>query len=190
MSKYLIIYANPRHEGHSGYLLQQVESRLAARGADFEVIDLYRIGYDPILKPTELYSAPNRVIDPQNIEFQKKIKAATSLLFIYPTWWQAPPAILKGFIDRVFTSGFAFTYVNGLPIGLLKDKKAAAFTTSGSPAFFHFITGNPALKVLLKYTLAFCGMRTKGFSLGRALHLNENGHELELTADRIVEYIM
>lgn len=190
MSKYLIIFANPRHDGHGGYLLNQVETAFQAYGADFETIDLYRIGYDPILKATELYSIGNSHIDAQNIEFQEKIRAASSLLFIYPTWWQSPPAILKGFIDRVFTSGFAFKYYYGLPVGLLKNKKAAAFTSSGGPSFYQFITGNPALKVLLKYTLAFSGMRTRGYALGRASRLEENKAELDRIAKRIVKYLL
>lgn len=189
MSKYIIIYANPRHDGHGGYLLDQVEKRFQESGADFETIDLYRIGYDPVLKETELYSAGNRHIDAQNLMFQEKIKAASSLLFIYPTWWQSPPAMLKGFIDRVFTGGFAFTYAYGLPVGLLKNKKAAAFT-SGSPAFIQFFTGNPALKVLLKYTLAFSGMSTRGYALGRASGLENNKKELEDIAKRIVKYLL
>ncbi|MDP3836820.1 MAG: NAD(P)H-dependent oxidoreductase [bacterium] len=190
MSKYLIIYANPRHDGHGGYLLEQVEKGFENYGADFETIDLYRIGYDPVLKETELYSTGNRHIDAQNLLFQEKIKTASSLLFIYPTWWQAPPAMLKGFIDRVFTSGFSFTYAYGLPVGLLKNKKAAAFTSSGSPSFYQFFTGNPALKVLLKYTLAFSGMRTRGYALGRASSLETNKKELEDIAKRIVKYLL
>ncbi|MGE5426085.1 MAG: NAD(P)H-dependent oxidoreductase [Bacillota bacterium] len=189
MPKNLIIYANPRRNSHSGYLLQQVEDRLREAGASFETIDLYQIGYDPVLKEQELYSAGNRQVDQQTIDFQEKIKAADSLLFIYPTWWQAPPAILTGFIDRVFTSGFAFEYRLGLPRPLLKGKRAAAFTTIGSPAFFHFVTGSPALKILLKYTLAFCGFQTKGFTMSESDHLDQNKEELKEIAAGIVKFL-
>lgn len=190
MSKYLIIYAHPSQEGHCAHLLAQVVKKLKQRQADFEIIDLYALGYDPVLKNSELYSAGRKEISEQNQVFQDKIKAANRLLFIYPTWWQNLPAILKGFLDRVFTSGFGFIYKNNLPVGVLKGKKAAAFTTSGGPILYtRFFTNLASLKVLLKHTLGFCGMQTRGFILGKARKLENNKEKLEKIAERIVNYL-
>jgi NAD(P)H dehydrogenase (quinone) len=190
MSKYLIIYAHPNHEGHCGYLLSRIQEKLEKNKADWEIIDLYALNYDPVLKDSELYSAGRREVSPENLGFQEKIKAADRLLFIYPTWWQNMPAILKGFLDRVFSSRFGFVYKNGLPVGLLKDKKAAAFTTSGGPSLYtHFITGSSSLRVLLKHTLGFCGIQTKGFLLGRAQKLENNKERLDNMADKIMKYL-
>lgn len=190
MSKYLIIYAHPSHEGHCGYLLKQVENKFKQKDIDYELIDLYQLNYNPILKNEELYSAGRKEIDDQNLAFQEKIKTAESLLFIYPTWWQNIPAILKGFLDRVFTSDFGFYYKNGLPIGLLKGKKAAAFTSCGGPILYtRFFTGNSSLKVLLKHVLGFCGMKTKGFLLGSARGLEKNKNKLDKISEKIVKYL-
>lgn len=190
MSKYLIIYANPSHEGHCGYLLKQVSAALTEKGVEASLIDLYALGYDPVLKDSELYSAGRKEIDSQNQSFQEQIKKADFLLFIYPTWWQNLPAILKGFLDRVFTSDFGFVYKNGLPVGLLKGKKAAAFTSSGGPSIYtRFFTGNSSLTVLLKHTLAFCGMNTKGFLLGKARKVEKNQQELDRIATKILKYL-
>lgn len=133
MPKYLIIFAHPKRDSHSGYMLEQVEKRLKAASQDFETLDLYQMNYDPILKKEELYGDNERKVATETLIIQDKIRGAKRLIFIYPTWWQAPPAILKGFIDRVFTSKFAFVYKQGMPIGLLGGKKAAVFTTTGSP---------------------------------------------------------
>lgn len=190
MSKYLIVYAHPNHEGHCGYLLKRVLEKLEQNKADREIIDLYAGGYDPILKDGELYSAGHREVSPENLTFQEKIKAADRLLFIYPTWWQNMPAILKGFLDRVFTGGFGFVYKNGLPLGLLKGKKAAAFTSSGGPLLYtRFLTGSSSLKVLLRHTLGFCGMETKGFLIGGARKLESNQKKLDSIADKIIKYL-
>jgi NAD(P)H dehydrogenase (quinone) len=190
MSKYLIIYAHPSHEGHCAYLLKKVSATLVEKNEETAIIDLYAIGYDPILKNNELYSAGRKEIDSQNQTFQEQIKNADFLLFIYPTWWQNMPAILKGFLDRVFTGGFGFVYKNGLPVGLLKGKKAAAFTSSGGPLLYtRFFTGNSSLKVLLKHTLAFCGMSTKGFILGSARKVEDNQKELSRIATKIINYL-
>ena len=164
--------------------------KLEKNKADWEIIDLYALNYDPVLKDSELYSAGRREVSPENLGFQEKIKAADRLLFIYPTWWQNMPAILKGFLDRVFSSRFGFVYKNGLPVGLLKGKKAAAFTTSGGPSLYtHFITGSSSLRVLLKHTLGFCGIQTKGFLLGRAQKLENNKERLDNMADKIMKYL-
>ncbi len=190
MSKYLIVFAHPSHEGHSGYLLAQIKERLEKARADFEIIDLYQLNYDPTLKMSELYSADQKEVTDQNLDFQNKIKVADRLLFIYPTWWQNMPAILKGFIDRVFTSGFGFIYFKGIPIGQLKNKKAAAFTSSGGPAIYtRFFTNSSSLRILLKHVLGFCGMQTEGFLLGNARKLEDNKERLNLMADKILAYL-
>lgn len=139
---------------------------------------------------SELYSAGQKEVSEQNLDFQRKIKAADRLLFIYPTWWQNMPAILKGFIDRVFTGGFGFVYIKGIPIGQLKNKKAAAFTSSGGPAIYtRFFTNSSSLRVLLKHVLGFCGMQTKGFLLGNARDLEKNKARLNLMADKILTFL-
>ncbi|MDD3285562.1 MAG: NAD(P)H-dependent oxidoreductase [Patescibacteria group bacterium] len=190
MPKYLIVYAHPNREGHCGYLLGRVQEQLEKQQADWEILDLYALNYDPVLKDSELYTAGRREVSPENLGFQEKIKAADRLLFIYPTWWQNMPAVLKGFLDRVFASHFGFVYKNGLPVGLLKGKKAAAFTTSGGPLVYtRFFTGSSSLRVLLKHTLGFCGMQTKGFLLGGAQKLEKNKGRLNKMAERIMEYL-
>ena len=89
-----------------------------------------------------------------------------------------------------FTGGFGFVYKNGLPVGLLKGKKAAAFTSSGGPVLYtRFFTGSSSLKVLLKHTLGFCGMSTKGFLLGGARKVEDNQKELDHIVTRILNYL-
>ncbi|MDD2680780.1 MAG: NAD(P)H-dependent oxidoreductase [Patescibacteria group bacterium] len=190
MSKFLIIYAHPSREGHCGYFLEQIENKLKKQATDYELIDLYQLNYNPVLKNEELYSSGRKAISEENLALQAKIKGANRLLFIYPTWWQNVPAILKGFLDRIFTGGFGVTYKHGLPIGLLKGKRAAAFTTCSGPSVYtHFFTGSSSLKVLLKHTLKFCGMQTKGFLFGSARHLEENKGRLEKMSGRVIKYL-
>lgn len=190
MSKYLIIYAHPSHDSHSGYMLKQITKKLREKNESFEIIDLYALNYDPVLRNEELYSSNRKEISEQNQEFQSKIKEAKKLIFIYPTWWQNMPAILKGFLDRVFSSGFAFRYQNGLPIPLLTGKKAAAFSPSAGPTFYtKLFTAHSSLNMLLRHVLRFSGMRTKGFSLGNARKLENNKEKIELVADKILDYL-
>jgi NAD(P)H dehydrogenase (quinone) len=190
MNKYLIIFAHPSHDGHHGFLKKKIEEKLQASQNEYEVIDLYQLNYNPVLQNEELYSAGRSNINDENKSFQDKISKANRLIFIYPTWWQGPPAILKGFIDRVFVSGFAFVYDKSLPKGLLSGKKAAVFTATGAPSFiFRYIMRSPSLKVITRYTLLFCGIKSRGFSLGQARKLEKNISQLESIANKMLVYL-
>lgn len=70
--KVLIIYAHPKSNGFSSCFLKETKIFLGSRNIEFEVIDLYEINYDPVMKLDELYTAGNRNISLQNQEFQKK----------------------------------------------------------------------------------------------------------------------
>ncbi len=169
MKKTIIIYAHPNKKGFCGKILSQAIEQLKKQETDFDIIDLYEIGYDPIMANEEHYTSGGYNISEENKKFQEMITEAKNLIFIYPTWWQNMPAILKGFIDRVFTMRFAFTYESGRPVGLLKGRNAVVITTSGGPRVFsRFFAGDRAIKVLTKDTLRFCGFKTKGLAIGGA----------------------
>lgn len=169
MQKTLIIYAHPHKNGFCGKILSETITQLQDENAQFDVIDLYAINYDPVLKAEEHYTSGGYVVSEQNKKFQDMIMDAKNLIFIYPVWWQNMPAILKGFCDRVFTSRYAFRYEGKIPIGLLKGRKAAVIISTGAPRIITFFyTGDRAIKVLTKDLLQFCGIATRGFVVDNA----------------------
>lgn len=171
--KTLIIYAHPNTGWHSPKALAEAESMLKQNKTDFHTIDLYKIKYDPILHEDEHYTSGNYNISAQNKKFQKMIKDADNLLFIFPLWWMSMPAILKGFIDRVFTARFAYKYVNGKPGGLLKGKKAALIiSTGGSKWLYRAIFHLPFMSMKLGI-LRFCGIKSKIFLVDKATKQNQ-----------------
>jgi NAD(P)H dehydrogenase (quinone) len=109
----LIIYSHPNKLGHCGYILEKITDKLSSQNKSFELLDLYEINFDPRLKPEEHYTSGHKNVSPEVIEIQEKIKAHDDFIFIYPTWWGGPPAMLKGFFERVLTHGFAYYYENG-----------------------------------------------------------------------------
>jgi len=169
----LIIYAHPNKTGHCGYFLEQVKKQLQKNEVDFEILDLYEMNYDPVLKSDEHYTSGKKNVDKVNLQIQEKIKQNDKLIFIYPTWWNSVPAMLKGFMDRVFTSGFAFKYTGKIPHSLLKGK-AAIFTSSGAPRIYSRIIGRSgSIRVLKNDTLKFCGINSKAFVIGKARKLTD-----------------
>ncbi|HEX9664598.1 MAG TPA: NAD(P)H-dependent oxidoreductase [Patescibacteria group bacterium] len=175
----LIIYAHPPVEGFCSHILKEIQDDLDCRKIKYEVIDLYKIDYDPVLKTNELYTAGNREISQQNLKFQEKIKTADKLILIYPVWWNSSPAIIKGFFDRVMTPRFAYKFYKkfgiGYPVKLLKGKKAAVFQTSGSNKLITLVINrNRAKKITPRDILGFSGIKARVFHLGRANRLTDD----------------
>jgi NAD(P)H dehydrogenase (quinone) len=171
----LIIYAHFEKAGHCGEVLKTAEWWLSGKGKPYEVLDLYATGFDPVLRAEEMTDRGISKTDAAVRAIQEKILAEREFIFIYPNWWSNVPAILKGFYDRVFASGFAFKYrENGLPEGLLTGKRALVIVTSGGPApYQRIVRGNRPIKVTTSDTLSFCGMKTKSLLIGGCVKLDE-----------------
>jgi NAD(P)H dehydrogenase (quinone) len=186
--KTLIIYAHPEHKGHCKAILDNVAAKLESKKIPFEVIDLYKLNYDPVLHKNEHYSAGFKDVSEQNRHFQDKIKSSNKLILIYPVWWGGMPAILKGFIDRVFVSGFAFSYEGSSPKGLLHGKKAAVIMTSGAPNLFIHLMG---VSFIVKMgILKFCGIKSKTFVLGKSREYSkEKDLQISKLVDKSIKYL-
>jgi NAD(P)H dehydrogenase (quinone) len=127
----LIIYSNHYGNNFNSRLLERLKSKITQIGDELEVRDLYQMNFDPVLrtKDFEMISAGN---PPDDIrKEQELIKWADILLFIYPIWWGGMPAIVKGYIDRVFSWGFAYKSNGNGPVPLLTDKKAILMNSFG-----------------------------------------------------------
>lgn len=162
----LIIYAHPNKDGHCGYILNQVIKELNAKNITYSILDLYQENYNPVMQPSEHYTSGNYEISIETKKFQELIKNESKFIFIYPTWWNSAPAILKGFFDRTFTNHFAFLYDGMIPHGLL-DGKALVFTTTGGPAIIEkLFLGKRSLKLVTFDVLRFCGIKSKGVIIG------------------------
>lgn len=174
----LIIYSHPGSGQFCSYFLEKTRQVLEQKNIDFEIMDLYKINYDPILKPDELYTAGNRNISEKNQEIQEKIRLADGLIFIYPVWWGGMPAILKGFMDRVFTPGFAFKYnkeklLKFIPDKLLDDKKILVFISSGGPKLLYKLILDPVKLINKLLIFGFFSSKTITYQVYGAQKLDE-----------------
>ncbi len=181
MTKTLVIYAHPATQGHCPTIKEEVEKLLKEHKIEYNFFDLYAMKYDPILHESEHYTAgaEHRHISEQNKMFQQKISEADKLIFIYPIWWNSMPAILKGWLDKVLTSHFAFKFTpQGIPVKLLKGRKALLFITGGTQRFLAWVfLRDRAAKIVAKDTLGFCGIKTKACQFGNCRTLNDKKAE-------------
>lgn len=130
---HLVIFAHPNQESFCKGIVDTIKSVSEKKGDNIVIRDLYKIGFDPILKPSDFESMQSGKI-PEDIGAEQEfVKWADFITLVYPVWWVGLPAILKGYVDRVFSYGFAYESVNGVPRGLLTGKKALVFCTTGTP---------------------------------------------------------
>ncbi|MFP8893456.1 NAD(P)H-dependent oxidoreductase [Chryseobacterium cucumeris] len=129
--RHLIIYAHPNENSLNHHLLNTVVETLQFRNEEVVVRDLYTIDFDPVLSLDDMQGQRmGKVLDDVKTE-QEYISWAEQITFIYPIWWTGLPAIMKGYIDRVFSYGFAYRYDQGIQKGLLKGKKTVIINTHG-----------------------------------------------------------
>lgn len=155
-----VIYAHPNPNSFNGAILNQVIKALEDGKHSYDVIDLYKDRFDPILLFDEKKRRSDMKHDPETAEYRRIVKNADHLIFIYPLWWGGMPAIMKGFIDRVFVAGEAYTYQGKLPKGLLKARTASVYYTADAPSWYLRFWRRDADWVTVKdVMLKFCGVR-------------------------------
>ncbi|MBD1373606.1 NAD(P)H-dependent oxidoreductase [Hazenella sp. IB182357] len=130
--KHLVIYAHPNPKSFSQAIQETIVEELRANHNDVNTRDLYQMGFNPILASSDFEQLHAGQVPSDIKAEQDLVKWADILTFIYPIWWGGMPAILKGYIDRVFAYNFAYKYENGVPLGLLNDKKVMVFNPTGS----------------------------------------------------------
>ncbi|KAA8787127.1 NAD(P)H-dependent oxidoreductase [Paenibacillus amylolyticus] len=131
--KHLILYAHPHTDSFNKAILTTAVTTLEAEGHEVVVRDLYQLGFQPVL--TEADTASMRAGQtPQDIAAEQQyVTEAEAITFIYPIWWTGLPAILKGYVDRVFAYGFAYASGAAGIEKLLTGKKGLMISTHGTP---------------------------------------------------------
>ncbi|MCI4626643.1 MAG: NAD(P)H-dependent oxidoreductase [Candidatus Magnetoovum sp. WYHC-5] len=137
----LIVYTHPNPKSFNHAIMESLVSELTANGEDVQVRNLYEIGFDPVLKGEDFVLIKSGSIAPDVAMEQGYIKWADIITFIYPVWWTGLPAMLKGYIDRVFSFGFAYTVDGGQAKGLLNGKKVFLISTTGGSSDMYNETG-------------------------------------------------
>lgn len=129
--KNLIVYAHPNSGSLNHFFKQTVLESLQESGEEIAVRDLNEINFNPVLSLEDMNGQRmGKVADDVQTE-QDFITWADRIIFIYPIWWTGMPAIMKGYIDRVFSYGFAYRYDQGVQKGLLTGKKTIIINSHG-----------------------------------------------------------
>ena len=169
--KHLVVVAHPVPTSFTMGLAHAYVAELENLGHDAQMRDLYRMQFDPVLPAHELALAEaGRPPDASVAAAQDDIRNADVLTMIYPLWWMSMPAMMKGYIDRVFARGFAYEAHQGVVHGLLSGRKCVLVTISGAPLSVLTENGRWEALQVLQDTHIF---RSAGFDLLEHLHFDE-----------------
>ena len=190
----LVINGHPDKESYCQAIFQTIVENIDTKRHELEMINLNEEEFDPVLR----YGYRQRMEDDSFIlRSQELIQWADHLIFIYPIWWSSMPSLLKGWIDRVFTPGIAYStnnrgsfilnYLRSKQFKkLLKGKTASIYATSMAPTWWYKVFSGPinipdsyGISALKNAVLNHCGIKTKRVSI-----LGELGREVNTSSTR------
>ena len=167
----LILLGHPSSDSFCAALAETYAAAARSAGHAVRELRLGQLDFDPILHEGYRQVQP---LEADLLAAQDAIRWAEHLVFAYPIWWGGAPALLKGFVDRVFLPGYAFKYRPGkaFPAQLLKGRAAQLLVTMDTPPwYFRWVYHMPGIHQLRKTTLEFCGIKpVRVASFGPILH--------------------
>lgn len=160
----VVVLGHPQSHSFCGALVDAYVEAAVVAGHSVHVFRLGDLAFDPILRQGYRLSQP---LEQDLAAVAAAIKAAEHWVLVYPVWWGGMPALLKGFIDRVFLPGYAFKYrLNSVFWDkLLQSRSARVIQTLDTPIWYErLINGNPAARQIKKTILQFCGFNPVKFT--------------------------
>lgn len=131
----VVVLAHPQPGSFNHAIAHTAADQLLANGHGVVMHDLYQEGFDPVLTGSEI--AREALLPSVIADHCAEIACADGIVIFHPNWWGMPPAILKGWVDRIVRPGIAYSFVegdsgDGVPVGLLKARAAVVFNTSNT----------------------------------------------------------
>ncbi|MFN7093326.1 MAG: NAD(P)H-dependent oxidoreductase [Allorhizobium sp.] len=160
--RFLVVLAHPLPESFAASAARAVVQTLEAKGHQVDLLDLYAENFDPRLTAAEraAYMEPGYQSPEDVLGIVERLKAVDGLVLVFPQWWFNLPAIMKGFIDRIFVPGVAFDHdkAGGRIVPQMTHIKSFwVVTSTGSPWWVvHLYMGNPVKRILKRGVAAFC----------------------------------
>jgi len=155
--KHLIIYSHPNPKSFNHAIVDSFSQTLEDSGYEVKIRDLYDMAFNPVLSASDFELMAQGTYADDVLKEQEFVKWADVITFVFPIWWNSSPAIMRGYVDRVFSVGFAYTEDMK---GLLPEKKILIICTLNAPEHVSEKTGAfKAMNFTLGESLAsFCGM--------------------------------
>lgn len=167
----LVVLSHPVPESFGTAVFRHFVAALEKAGHEVRPLDLYALGFDPAMSPDGRRRYMERDLNRDGIEEHlEHLRWAEGLVLIYPTWWYSLPAMLKGWLDRVFVPYETFELREALnPIlGKLPNiRLVGGISTYGSPRWWiRWVVRDPGRQVIMRGLVPLCHPRCRTFWLG------------------------
>jgi NAD(P)H dehydrogenase (quinone) len=158
----LVALAHPNPNSFNHAIARATVDALLMNGHEVVYHDLCQERFDPFLPADEI--SDEALLDPATQQHCEELATAEGIVIVHPNWWGQPPAVMKGWIDRVFRAGVAYRFLEGdggegLPVGLLKAKAALVFNTANTPEDRELnVFGDPLERLWKDCIFDLCGV--------------------------------
>jgi NAD(P)H dehydrogenase (quinone) len=158
----LVVYCHPDPDSFTAAVLKRVLDALAAAGHDVRVSDLYADGFDPIFSAEERRHHLDPGAEPSVERYTDDLRWCEHLVLVYPTWWSGQPAMLKGWLDRVWVRGVAWDLppgANRVRPMLHNIHRLSVVTSHGSSKWLNALQGEPGKRTVMRTMRSLCSHR-------------------------------
>lgn len=183
--KHAVIICHPRGRAFTRLMAQTYADAVRSRGDEIVVRDLYAMEFDPRLQASELPGPEGVTPLPEVLIERAMLKDADVFALFYPIWFGSPPAMMKGYIERIFGMGFGYrTVKNGGMEPLLTGRKLVSFTSTGSENVWLVDTGSweAVRKVFDERLSTACGLESLE-------HVNFGGVDWDTRPEQVQEAV-
>lgn len=157
-----VILAHPDPKSFNHAIAKTAVDTIKSSGHKVSFHDLYKEKFDPLLSAKEI--AKDAKLPAKIKKHCEEIAAADGIVIVHPNWWGQPPAILKGWVDRIIRPDVAYKFLEGdsgegVPQGLLKAKAALIFNTSNTESKREQnVFGDPLETIWKNCIFGLCGV--------------------------------
>ena len=182
--KHAIIVAHPKHSSFTMAAAGAYRDAVLQRGYEVAFRDLYSAKFNPCLHEDEIPWASDFATHLDIAEERRALEGTDVFAFFYPLWLNTPPAMLKGYLERVFGLGFAYSRGKGGNEPLLRNRKLISFSSSGAPTDWVIQSGAwAAVRTLFDtHFAAVCGLDVVD-------HVHFGGMVPSIRADAVAKHL-
>ena len=166
----LLVCAHPQEDSFTHAVTAAARTGFERAGHHVTTLDLYALGFAPAMSLEErrAYHGDQPLLDPMTVAHAELARGADVLAFVYPTWWSGPPAMLKGWLERVLVPGVAFRFDSAGKVrpALTNVRRIVGISTYGAPWTYVKLLQDGGRRMLTRALRMNCGARTPTTWLG------------------------
>ncbi|KIW25162.1 uncharacterized protein PV07_10823 [Cladophialophora immunda] len=128
----LVVVCHPKQESFTHAITDQVIKGAQSKGHTVKVIDLYRDGFNPIFTPRDWEQFEGVTMPEDVLEHQRFVEESDAIFLVFPIWWYQMPAMMKGWLDRVWSAGWCYKWERNPEGSLLSHRPCTVLALAGA----------------------------------------------------------